>query len=99
MKRPVDKHLGLPFHGTRCASDAPLSLPFPRYFLPKQRACSQATFKDFFHRLKSWNRLEKLEITAHKQYHRKALLSSFHLMFKGFVKAFDGGLHETTFCP
>ena len=20
-KRPVDKHLGLPFHGTRCASD------------------------------------------------------------------------------
>ena len=43
--------------------------------------------------------LKTLEITAHKQYHMKALLSSFHLMFKGFVKAFDGGLHETTFCP
>ena len=30
----------------RGKSETPVSLPFPRYFFPKQRTCSQATIED-----------------------------------------------------
>ena len=61
----------------------PLSLPFPRYFFPKQRACSQAIVRDPKHQICTHRQtyLESIQLTI---YHaRESSTSLFHSIFSG----------------